>query len=264
MCNLITLINSLHLKEQLKIPAMKKTLLFAAVLLVSASASAYRNGDDKKSHTLEIHGKGLANSTFLFNKNISDAGNEQDYAAGWGFNYGLGLSMYFGNIGFGVEGLTGNHRGAYAGSLDTPGGATDYSSNVNLKITQLPVFFKLKSETGGFLEIGPQYNIISEATYHYTSDGVQLDTAVTGYYSKSYISAVIGAGFKIPVAKSRFAILGGIRLQYSLTDLKGVDAQGVRFIDPFKYKAPETTTAATGGFMLGVVYTLGEKKKDSK
>jgi hypothetical protein len=75
---------------------------------------------------------------------------------------------------------------------------------------------------------------------------------------------VLGAGFKIPIAKSRVSVLAGLRLQYSWTDIKGVDALGVRFIDPFKYKTPETTNAATAGFMLGVCYTIGEKKKESK
>ncbi len=135
---------------------------------------------------MEIHAKGSANSTFLFNNNISDAGRDQDYAAGWSFNYGAGVSMYFGNIGFGVEGLMGNHRAAYAGTkVSTAGGtstSTNYTSYVNLKITQIPVFFKLKSDIGGYLEIGPQYNLISEANYHYSSDGDQFDTDMTGSF----------------------------------------------------------------------------------
>lgn len=246
---------------------MKKIILLSAMFAIASSAFA---GDDKK-NTLEIHAKGSANSTFLFNSNISDAGGDQDYAAGWSFNYGGGVSMYFGNIGFGVEGLLGNHRGAYAGSFVTKDAAgnvintTNYSSNVNLKITQIPVFFKLKSDIGGYLEVGPQYNMISEANYHYTSDGVQFDSVMTGNFAKSYFSAVLGFGFKIPVAKSNFAILGGARLQYAFSDIKGVDALGVPFDNFFKYKeGPSTTTGATAGLMLGVVYTLGnkEKKKD--
>ena len=138
-------------------------------------------------------------------------------------------------------------------------------SNINLKITQIPVFFKLKSDIGGYLEIGPQYNIISEANYHYTSDGVQMDTAMTGSFAKSYFSAVLGFGFKIPVAKSNFSILAGARLQYAFSDIEGVDALGREFANPFVYKdGPAKTTGATAGLMLGVVYTLGnkEKKKD--
>ena len=136
-------------------------------------------------------------------------------------------------------------------------------SNINLKITQIPVFFKLKSEIGAYLEIGPQYNLISEANYHYTSDAVQFDSIMTGSFAKSYFSAVVGFGFKIPVAKSNFSILGGARLQYAFSDILGVDALGNEFVNPFVYKeGPGKTTGATGGLLLGVVYTIGEKKKD--
>lgn len=244
---------------------MNKLILSASALLISISSFAHAAGDDEKKNTIELYGKGSANSTFLFNKNISDAGDEQDYAAGWGFNYGLGFTMYFGKVGFGVEGLMGNHRAAYAGTIETASGTTDYSSNVNLKITQIPVFFKLKSETGGYLEIGPQYNLISEAKYHFTTDGFQSDSIVTSTYAKSYFSGVVGVGFKVPIAKSRISILAGLRLQYTFTDLKGVDALGYDFTNFFQYKnGPEKTSAATGGFMLGVVYTIGEKKKEKK
>jgi hypothetical protein len=247
---------------------MKKLILSGIVSVFTFNSFAVSPGDDKE-HTIEIHVKGGANSTWLFNKNVSNAGNEQDYAAGWGFNYGVGLNMYFGNVGFGVEGLLANHRAAYAGALeikDAGGvvtGTNNYSSNVNLKVTQIPVMFKWKSEIGGYLEIGPQYNIISSAMYHYSDDaGTTTDTAVTSAFSKSFFSAVLGFGFKIPIAKSRVSVLGGLRLQYSLSDLKGVDGLGRELINPFAYpKGPEKTAGASGGLMLGIVYTLGEKKE---
>jgi hypothetical protein len=250
---------------------MKKLLLSTTALLACYSLFAGAPGDDKRKTTIEIHGKGIANSTFLFNKNISDAGNSQDYAAGWGFNYGVGYTMYFGKCGFAIEGLFGNHTGAYAGTIDltdTIGNVVsteDYTSSVNLTITQIPVLFKLKSETGGYFEVGPQYNLISEAKYNFTGMGINHDTIITKEY-KSYVSAVIGVGFKVPVPKTRFSVLAGLRLQYSLTDLEGVDGLGTPFKNPFAYKEPGSTSAATGGFMLGAVYTIGEKnaKKEKK
>lgn len=232
------------------------------------SSFAYTPGDGDKKNTLEIQGKGLANSSFLFNKNISDAAADQDYAAGWSFNYGLGVSMYFGNVGFGIEGLLGNQLGAYAGTVvkkDSAGNVLstkNYSSTVNLKVTEIPILFKLKSDIGGYLEIGPQYNMISEASYHFTTDGMQTDSIMTSNFARSYFSAVLGFGFKIPVAKSNFSVIAGVRLQFAFTDIKGVDALGVPFDNLFKYKTHEPTAAAAGGLMLGVSYTFGEKKKD--
>lgn len=245
---------------------MKKTLLSTAVLFTAYSLTALTPGDGDKKNTIEFHAKGSANSTFLFNNNISDAGDDQDYAAGWGFNYGAGFTMYFGKCGFGVEGLFGNHKGAYAGVIKTSNAmgiasTEDYTSHVNLTITQIPVLFKMKSETGGYFEVGPQYNMISKAEYNFTSSSTKMDTLVSDHYAKSYFSAVIGVGFKVGIPKTRISILAGLRLQYSLTDLEGVDALGTPFTNPFVYKeGPQSTAAATGGFMLGAVYTLGEKK----
>ncbi len=237
--------------------------------MLSVNLFAAAPGDDDKKNSIEIQGKGLANSTWLFNKHISDAGNDQDYAAGWGFNYGVAFNMYFGNIGFGVEALLGNHKAGYAGAIDTKDASGNvistynYTSNVNLKTTQIPVMFKWKNETGGYMEIGAQYNMISSATFNYSNDAtVKTDTSfdVAKSYPKNFLSGVLGFGFKIPIAKSRIGILGGIRLQYGFSDLKGVDALGRELNNPFIYKTAEKTAYAAGGFTLGVVYTIGGPK----
>jgi hypothetical protein len=243
---------------------MKKILLLSTMSILATASYAWRAGDGVKKNTLEIQGKGSANSTFLFNNNISDAGDDQNYAAGWGFNYGLGVSMYFGNVGFGVEGLMGNHRGAYAGDIKNiaTGTVTEYTSSVNLEVIQIPVFFKLKSDIGAYLEVGPQYNMISKATYQFSAGGVETGSIMTDDYAKTYFSAVLGVGFNIPIAKSNFSVLAGLRLQYSFTDIEGVDARGRSFDNLFVYTDPQSTSAASAGLMLGVVYTLGNKKAD--
>src|ERR1700756_5356566 len=98
---------------------MKKIFLLGTMSVFVANSFAAMPGDGDKSNTIEIHAKGSANSTWLFNNNISNAGNEQDYAAGWGYSYGVGFNMYFGNVGFGVEGLMASHTGSYAGTINT-------------------------------------------------------------------------------------------------------------------------------------------------
>lgn len=243
---------------------MKKSLLLAAAFLAVVAKPAMAGDGDKKT-TLEIQGKGLANASFLLNKNVSDAGNIQDYAPGFCANYGLGVSLYFGNVGFGVEGLMGNTLGAYQGEfdiLDTAGLAFStqrYNSTVKLSVTEIPVFFKLKSEIGAYLEVGPQFTMINEAKYHYSTEGFKMDSVMSSSYATSYFSAVLGFGFKIPIAKTGLGILAGARLQYSLTDLQGVDALGQEFKNALIYDKPESTSAAKAGLMLGVVYTIGKK-----
>jgi hypothetical protein len=248
---------------------MKKLILLgaSAIMSIGSFAQTVAKTPPAKGNTFEIEAKGLGNSTWLFNTNISNLGASQNYAAAWGFNYGLGFTAFFGNIGVGVEGLMGNHRGGYSGTIDykdSTGKVTssvDYKSNVNLKVIQIPIFFKLKTDKGGYLEIGPQYNMISSAQYKRTGTGLNADTTVTNMYAKTYFSAVLGFGFKARLGKSPLSISAGIRLQYSFTDLKGVDGLGQDLNNIFIYSKPAPTAAATGGLMLGLVYQLGGKKE---
>ncbi len=244
---------------------MKKITFFAIAATISLSSIAQET--PKKENIFELQAKGLANSTWLFNTNISNTGESQDYAMGWGFNYGLAFNAYFGMVGFGVEGLMGNHTGAYAGKLemrDTAGvllGKNDYTSSVNLKTTQIPLMFKLRSTGGAYLELGGQYNMISGADYKRTGTNINADTTVANYFSDSYISGVLGFGAGIAIKESPVSILVGVRFNYSLTDLKGVDALGQDLSNAFIYNKYEPTAAASGGLTLGVIYRLNHKKK---
>ncbi len=245
---------------------MKKTALILIACTASSIAFAQETPKADKENTFEIHAKGFGNSTWLFNSNISDQGESQNYAPGWGFNYGLGFSAYFGNVGFAVEGLMGNHVGAYSGKYENKVGGvvlstTDYTSKINLKLIQVPVMFKLKSKDGAYLELGAQYNGISSATYKRTGDNFNADTTVTSLYANNFYSGVLGFGFAIKLGEeSPLSILVGMRLQYSFTDLKGVDALGTDLKNPFFYKEYKPTSAATGGLGIGLVYRLGKKK----
>lgn len=218
-----------------------------------------------KENTFEIQAKGLGNSTWLFNSNISDLGDEQDYANGIGINYGLGFNAYFGKLGIGIEGLMGNHIGSYAGTLefkDSTGAVVnkiDYTSSVNLKTIQIPLMFKLKSDILYF-ELGPQYNLISSAVYKRSGDGIEADTAVTTNYASSFISALVGFGAKIKFGESPLSMNIGLRFQYSFTDLEGVDALGNDLGNSILYKDYANTSAASGGVVIGLTYQLGGKK----
>jgi hypothetical protein len=242
-----------------------KLLIAGTVLLSSFMVKAQDIATPEKKNTFEIQLKGLGNSTWLFNKNISDIGDAQNYANGIGVNYGLGFNAYFGKVGVGIEGLMGNHIGGYVGKLEykDANGATvktvDYKSSVNLKTIQIPLMFKLKSDILYF-ELGPQYNLISSANYKYSGDGVSMDTVVTSNYASSFISALMGFGAKIKFGESPLSMNVGLRLQYSFTDLKGVDALGNDLSNPFYYKEKNATNAATGGLVLSLNYQLGKKK----
>lgn len=202
--------------------------------------------------------KGGYNSTWLFNKNISDQGAEQDYAAGWGSNYGLGAAVYFGPIGLGVDFLRGTHTGSYAGDF-----LGKYSSNVKLNVTQIPFLLKLKSENGAYVELGAQVNSISKATYtfDYTDSDIFDGTSnETSNYSKSFTSAVLGFGANVKLMKAiPLSLNAGIRLQYGFSDAEGVDALGYNLDNSVLYPTYEKTNAVSGGIMIGLNYTFEAK-----
>ncbi|MCF8408636.1 MAG: PorT family protein [Crocinitomicaceae bacterium] len=210
--------------------------------------------------------KGSYNSTWLFNKNISDQGAEQDYDMAWGSNVGIGAAVYYGPIGFGVEFLRGTHTGGYAGDFGLAGflASGKYTSNVKLNVTQIPLLLKLKSKGGAYIELGAQVNSISKAIYNRDFADNDLfdatDNTVTSEYAKSFTSAVLGFGANVRFVKAiPLSLNVGLRLQYGLTDAKGVDAMGVSLENTVFYPTRQNTNAASGGIMIGLNYTFEAK-----
>jgi len=229
---------------------MKKFILCASLLLAGAQAQAQLS--------IDANVKGSYNSTWLFNKNISEQGASQDYDLGWGSNVGGGATVYYGPIGFGVEFLTGSHTGGYAGDF-----LGKYTSNVKLNVTQIPLLLKLKSENGAYLEVGAQVNSISKATYSFDytdSDFFDKTSDQTTNYAKSFTSAVLGFGANVRFVKAIPLSLNlGLRLQYGFTDAKGVDALGVSLENTVIYPTYQKTNAVSGGLVFGLTYTFEPK-----
>ena len=214
---------------------------------------------------VDVQGKGLANSTWLVNKNISDQGASQDYAPAWGSSYGVAGNIYFGMTGVGIEFLYTTHNAAYTGiySLnDIPTG--NYTSNIKLQTIQIPLLLKFQSDKGAYIEIGPQLTNISSAQFDRSGEliGIGFDESkdVSDEYASSYISGVLGFGSKIAFGDLPLGLLLGIRLQYSFEDLMGVDGEGLSLgsnENPgFWYPTHEPTQAISGGLVVGLTYTI--------
>ena len=230
---------------------MKIIILCASLFFIGANAHSQLS--------IDANVKGLYNSTWLFNKNISNQGTSQDYAMGWGYNVGGGATVYYGPIGFGVEFLTGTHTGGYAGE-NLIG---KFTSDVKLNVTQIPLLLKLKSESGAYLEVGAQVNNVRKATYSldYTnSDILDYSNDQTTNYAKTYTSALLGFGANIRVVKAiPLALNLGLRLQYGFTDSKGVDALNNRLNNSLIYPTYQKTNAVSGGLVFGLTYTFEPK-----
>lgn len=220
---------------------MKKIVLGITCLLFISQSQAQKFG-----FQLEGQGKSIISSTWLFNNNISDKGDQQDYAPGWGTMYGAGINGYFNSVGLGVELLGGTHKGAYKGTIL----GTDYTSEVQLKQFQIPILLKLRGESGGYFEIGPQFNIISSASYTY--DGIINSTKDVKSSYQNYTSVVMGFGANVQLSKSiPLGLIMGMRLNYGFADAKGVDALG---IDLNNYPTYEKTMAVSAGLQIGLSY----------
>jgi hypothetical protein len=223
---------------------MKKTIFGIAFLLFVSQSKAQKFG-----FQLEGQGKSIISSTWLLNNNISDKGDDQEYAPGWGTTYGVGINGYFNSVGLGVEILGGTHKGAYKGTIL----GTDYTSEVQLKQFQIPILLKLRGESGGYFEIGPQFNIISSARY--TRDGLGNETKDVKSNYENYTSVVMGFGANIQLSKSiPLGLMMGMRLNYGFTDAKGVDALGFNLNNSLLYPTYEKTMAVSAGLQLGLSY----------
>lgn len=241
---------------------MKKLILITTISLFSIAVSAQRK------NSFEIHAKGMVNSSWLFNNDISDLGPEEDYRNSFSFNYGLAFNAYFGNAGVGVEALYGNATGNYLGTYDIKDVATgsvvsttNYKSAIDITTLQVPLMFKLKGEKAVYLEIGPQFNSVFSAKYTSETNGNSaVTTNVSNAYSNYYFSAVLGFGANIKLGESPIGIVFGMRLQYGFTDLKGVSGRGIELSNKTVFPNSAITSHAAAGLKLGVSYNFGEKK----
>ncbi|MEJ6505506.1 MAG: hypothetical protein QNK70_09025 [Crocinitomicaceae bacterium] len=84
---------------------MKNLISILTIILFTNIVSAQMS--------IDVQAKGAANSTWILNKNISDKGASQDYAAAWGSSYGVAANAYFGMTGVGIEFLYSTHNAAY-------------------------------------------------------------------------------------------------------------------------------------------------------
>jgi hypothetical protein len=219
---------------------MKKVLLSAGLFAMTMSAKA-------QVISLDAGLKGAYSATEMFNNNISDLGDIQDYKMSTGSNYGLALNANFKSIGLTVEFLGGQFNTGYQGTI----GSTDYTSNVEINTFSIPILLKLGKQTGGYTEIGISTNGVRNATY--SNSLTTLTNDVTGKY-KNYTTAVLGFGSKVSLGESFPLILNvGVRLQYGFTDAEGVDAFGIDLKD---YATYQKSSAASVGLHLGLTYKI--------
>lgn len=223
-----------------------KKLLFSLSLLTTFGALK------AQVITYDFTAKYAYSGTGMFNKSISDLGASQDYDLAFSSNYGLAGNINFGKIGVGVEYLMGNFKAAYQGDQVLIGGA--YTSNVELKTSQIPVYLRLGGAKGSFGEFGVVMHNIKSATYTNSNYLIDPPTSadVTNQY-QNFMGYMVGVGSRFGILDLPVQVSVSARFMYSTADAKGVDALGA---DLDLYNPYNKTNAASVGLHVGVVYSI--------
>lgn len=200
-----------------------------------------------------IHGRGLVNSSFIFNNAVTTDDNQSVAFAMSGLG-GVGATILYENkIGLSLEFLVGNHQAKYTGKEIIGTVENSYSSKVNLSKLQIPVLFRLDHEEG-YLEIGPQLNLINSANYSSNFVGFANDQVIDSY-KRASISGVFGIGnyFPLGTRKSLMSLSFGFRIHYGLTDVEGVTPTGSWVIN---LPQQEKSILFAAGLNMSLIYQL--------
>jgi len=200
--------------------------------------------------TFDVSAKYAYSATALFNKSISDLGASQDYDVAFSSNFGLAGTLNFGKIGLGVEYLMGNFKAGYQGDQVLIGGA--YTSAIDMKTTQIPIYLRLGEEKGSFGEFGIVMNNVKSATYTNSNYLIDPSVDVSNQY-QNFMGYMIGVGGRFGLLDLPVMISISGRFMYSTADAKGVDALGA---DLDFYSPVQKTNAASVGLHVGVVYSI--------
>jgi hypothetical protein len=224
---------------------MKKLFISLSILTCVGAAKA-------QTLTFDVAAKYAYSATGMFNKNISDLGASQDYDVAFSSNYGLAGTVNFGKIGLGVEYLMGNFKAGYQGDQVVIGGA--YTSNVDLKTTQIPIYLRLGGSKGSFGEFGVVMHNVKSATY--TNSNFLIDPPasldVTNQY-QNFMGYMVGVGGRFGILDLPVLVSVSARFMYSTADAKGVDALGS---DLDLYNPYSKSNAASVGLHVGVIYSI--------
>ena len=239
---------------------MKKIFIASLLTLTIVTTSA---------QDFRIGLKGIFNSTWLFNNNISDRGADADYLASFGYTSGITSALYFTeNLGVSVDLFYAWHYQLLDGILSTEDA---YTSVTLVKYLDVPVLFRVSSEGGPYIEIGPQVSFLAgaEEIYEFSSStgpGSSLTKNFKDDFNSLTLAAVLGFGYDIE-ASDKILINVGLRFGFGLSDATKEyteeqfdDADHGR-ISRYAHQSPITngyeyhkTTRAFGGLSVGVIY----------
>ena len=241
---------------------MKKVLLSLALIAATATVQAQQ---------FRLGLGGGINNTWLANTNVSDQGDELDFAVTFGGSFGLeALYNFSEKAGVSIGFLYSGHNQKYEGEI----GNADYETKVRMRYLDIPLLFRVTSTSGTYFEVGPQFGFLMKAEEEFESD-VFSDTQDTkDQFNSTNMAAVLGFGVDIDANKEKNVIISiGLRLGYGFSDVTkeygsaaeldaeetvGTPTYWAHFDNEndFGYKS---TNRIFGGLKLGVSYIFPAK-----
>lgn len=165
---------------------------------------------------LRLGVKGSYMSTWLFNKNVSDAGSELDYASTFSGTFGLqGIYMFAETYGINAEIVMAGHNQSYEGNDN------GFTSEVDLKMKyiDIPVLFRVSSEKGPYFEVGPQFSFLSGAKESVTINNTEIytDEDFKDNFNGFGVAGILGFGVDVKLT-DMINLSTGLRFGYGFTD----------------------------------------------
>jgi hypothetical protein len=241
-----------------KLPIMKRQV--ATILLTGILFAA-------KAQTFEIGLRGGLDSFWLLNSNASPAGNSESKTISVSYNGGLHLAFDItDNIGLETNLMYASLSQSYSGNFNKTGVLPDggvymsgqsYTSKTTLTVTQIPIMMCFETNSGSFVELGVDYDMINGANYagNFSNPSSDPSYSTASYFAKSNVAGVFGFGGKYSLNDYLF-MLTDFRVTYGFTDIKGVDGLGQDYSNKAYYANYKPTTAINASINVGIFYLL--------
>lgn len=230
---------------------MKKTIIIVFSIFTTFNLFA-----QTKQASFTVGVMGMGKNTWLFNNNIFDRPNsEQEVEASMGTSFGLNMSLYFTqNVGIGVDVLYATHNQKFNGTTDILT-KTPYTSKVHFSCIDIPVYLRLSTNGGAYFELGSYFSMITSASYSQESSLSLFNGSkdIKAFTSGFNAAPLLGLGIDINLTDN-LILSPGLRFSYGLSDVAGVDGQGVELTNTIRYPTYEKTHTLSGGLLVGLVY----------
>src|SRR5690554_141576 len=179
---------------------MKKILFCIAFVSVGLSLNAQE---------FKIGLSGGYNSTWILNKNVSDAGSVIDYESSGGGSFGLKAQYYFNEkIGVELGVLSSGHNQKF---LLADG---DIEATTKLRYIDIPILFRYGGGSGFYFEVGPQIGLLSSAEDEWDDETYDVKKSLNG----TNLALVLGLGADFSVSDN-LVLTAGVRFGYGISDV---------------------------------------------